>query len=421
MDGDSQDRKTVALQQRHRHAGFLLHGTGLVLLSIAACGDGGGPDPMGPTGTPNLAPIARMSSNPSTGDAPLVVHFDGSTSSDPDGELRTHSWDFGDGSTGSGVTTAHTYGTPGTYTVTLTVTDDRGATGSTSDTVSVNTPPGSGANTIRGSVWHDADGDALRGGSESGQPGIRVYLDQNANAILDANETSTLTESDGTFQFSGVSEDSTYIVRQDLDFGWTPTASGLGPSPDRRLVVSRVVGGADASEGAFPFQVALVSPAVSNNANAQFCGGTLIAANWVLTAAHCVDGNVPSQVQVLVGTQDLNQGGQRVDVVRIRINPQYGVSQGIDNDVALLELAASSMIPRTWPQRPDEPGLSECRRDRHGDRVGPDSGLRQPVLGTAARRRATHLEPSLCSRLPGHRGCDDLHEPGGRSRRVSGR
>ena len=53
-----------------------------------------------------------------------VVYFDGSASSDKDGQIIQYSWDFGDGGSGNGVNPSHVYGNPGTYKVTLTVTDD---------------------------------------------------------------------------------------------------------------------------------------------------------------------------------------------------------------------------------------------------------------------------------------------------------
>lgn len=62
------------------------------------------------------------------GGAPLTYSFNGSQSSDPDGSIVKHDWNFGDGTTGSGATTQHTYASQGNYTVTLQVTDNRGAT-----------------------------------------------------------------------------------------------------------------------------------------------------------------------------------------------------------------------------------------------------------------------------------------------------
>jgi len=67
----------------------------------------------------------------------LACSFDGTASLDPDGSIVSYGWDFGDGSTGTGVTPTHTYTVDGSYTVTLTVTDDAGATGTLNQTVSV--------------------------------------------------------------------------------------------------------------------------------------------------------------------------------------------------------------------------------------------------------------------------------------------
>lgn len=57
----------------------------------------------------------------------MTVSVDGSSSTDADGTVASYAWDFGDGTTGTGVTAVHTYVNPGTYTVTLTVTDNKGA------------------------------------------------------------------------------------------------------------------------------------------------------------------------------------------------------------------------------------------------------------------------------------------------------
>jgi len=62
-----------------------------------------------------------------------------STSSDPDGSIASYSWTFGDGATSTVQNPSHTYATGGTYTVRLTVTDDRGATNAVSHPVTVST------------------------------------------------------------------------------------------------------------------------------------------------------------------------------------------------------------------------------------------------------------------------------------------
>ncbi len=77
---------------------------------------------------PNQAPTAVANSTSVFGPSPFTVVFDGSTSTDPDGTLESYAWDFGDGETSDEISPSHTFTDPGAYTVTLTVTDDNGAT-----------------------------------------------------------------------------------------------------------------------------------------------------------------------------------------------------------------------------------------------------------------------------------------------------
>ena len=78
-------------------------------------------------GTTNIPPVANATAIPLSGTAPLKVDFNGTTSTD-DGEIVTYLWDFDDGSTtDSGSIVTHTYPNEGTYSVTLTVTDNEGA------------------------------------------------------------------------------------------------------------------------------------------------------------------------------------------------------------------------------------------------------------------------------------------------------
>jgi PKD repeat protein len=84
----------------------------------------------------NAAPTAAFTSSA----AGLVVSVDGSTSADADGRVASYAWEFGDGGTGTGATASHTYAAAGTYQVELTVTDDKGATGSVTRAVTVTAP-----------------------------------------------------------------------------------------------------------------------------------------------------------------------------------------------------------------------------------------------------------------------------------------
>jgi PKD repeat protein len=86
---------------------------------------------------PNVAPVVSFTRSPLVGSAPLTVAVNGTGSSDSDGTIVGYGWTFGDGGTASGVTASHVYPTAGTYTITLTVTDNAGATASTTATVNV--------------------------------------------------------------------------------------------------------------------------------------------------------------------------------------------------------------------------------------------------------------------------------------------
>lgn len=90
----------------------------------------------GPAGTQNNAPLASFTVDC----ALLACEFDASASTDSDGTITGFAWDFGDGAIGSGVTTEHSYGSSGDRTVTLTVTDDDGATATTTRTASPTAP-----------------------------------------------------------------------------------------------------------------------------------------------------------------------------------------------------------------------------------------------------------------------------------------
>lgn len=91
---------------------------------------------------PEENPIAQFSYTPATPRPGAEVVFDASASSAPAGAtLVAYRWDFGDGASGEGVIVTHTYSQAGSYTVQLTVTDDRSRQATATQTISVVAPP----------------------------------------------------------------------------------------------------------------------------------------------------------------------------------------------------------------------------------------------------------------------------------------
>ncbi|MGH9385070.1 MAG: PKD domain-containing protein, partial [Vicinamibacterales bacterium] len=102
--------------------------------------------PQGVIGPSNPGLVADFDMAPSPATAFTSVHFDGSKTTDGGvrcGAACSYSWNFGDGSNGSGLTTTHEFRSVGTFLVSLTVVDSRGATAVTSKSLVVNpgTPP----------------------------------------------------------------------------------------------------------------------------------------------------------------------------------------------------------------------------------------------------------------------------------------
>ena len=165
---------------------------------------------------PNMAPTAAFNAVPASGAAPLEVTFT-SSSTDSDGTIVQYRWAYGDGvvATGNADEVKHTYTTPGSYTATLTVTDDDGATNSTSRTVVVNGPPANRppvatAQTVVTTIntpvqitlsGTDADGDPLSysisnppAGTLTGTGAVRTYTPPNNQVGTDV---FTFTANDG--------------------------------------------------------------------------------------------------------------------------------------------------------------------------------------------------------------------------------
>jgi secreted trypsin-like serine protease len=148
-------------------------------------------------------------------------------------------------------------------------------------------------------------------------------------------------------------------------------ASAKGGRPTRRAqrrrggrdVTPEIVGGSVVAAGTYPFHVALADTRLgAKGFQRQFCGGSLIDAWHILTAAHCVKGRstTPTHLRAVIGVTNLNsdQGETRV-IAQITIHPDFD-AKTLRHDAAVLRLAAPvdlTRYPAIRPAGPDDDGL----------------------------------------------------------------
>eukprot|EP00002_Diphylleia_rotans_P037250 TRINITY_DN8301_c0_g1_i1.p1 TRINITY_DN8301_c0_g1~~TRINITY_DN8301_c0_g1_i1.p1 ORF type:complete len:601 (+),score=89.26 TRINITY_DN8301_c0_g1_i1:81-1883(+) len=112
-------------------------------------------------------------------------------------------------------------------------------------------------------------------------------------------------------------------------------------------ITKRIVGGVEVVPFEYPWLVGLIQETKDSDYSGQFCGGTLIAPNWVLTAGHCVCPiRVSLTIRVILKRHRLSkptEGGETHSVDRIICHPNYN-DETLDYDVALLRLKTRSSV-----------------------------------------------------------------------------
>jgi len=105
----------------------------------------------------------------------------------------------------------------------------------------------------------------------------------------------------------------------------------------------RIVGGKEVLFENTPWQIAMIRANVTEPRRSQFCGGSIIGTDWILTAAHCVRNSIvredPTRVDVVAGSPQYAIGGERLKVTEIHTHPKYNQST-MDYDFALLRLSS---------------------------------------------------------------------------------
>ena len=117
-------------------------------------------------------------------------------------------------------------------------------------------------------------------------------------------------------------------------------APEIAATPTEAPVAPFIVGGSTATIADAPWQVGILSTLHSNDYDNQFCGGSLISTDWVVTAAHCVTGQTTSNTKILIGKTYLSTtSANGVPIKTIIVHPSYN-SSNHKNDIALIQLSS---------------------------------------------------------------------------------
>ncbi|HMG72798.1 MAG TPA: PKD domain-containing protein, partial [Pyrinomonadaceae bacterium] len=174
----------------------------------------------------NQSPVANAGGSYRGVIAQNVV-FSGAGSFDSDGSITSYSWSFGDGGTGSGVSPIHPYSAAGTYNVTLTVTDNLGAQGSATTTVSISSSSSDQfvQNFLQRGLARPPTGDEssywtdiMRSAYAQGQGSMRFAIRELGMTIFESTEYAARNRSDHEYVYDLYR---TFLMREPEEDGWT--------------------------------------------------------------------------------------------------------------------------------------------------------------------------------------------------------
>lgn len=284
----------------------------------------------------NQPPVAWAGGNRSfVAGTPMA--FDGTVSEDPDGSIIRYEWDFGDGNTGVGARTDHTYARPGAYTVTLKVTDNSGSpcnTATATATVRVNLPPVARINAP--TVTQVGDTITLDGTGSSDPDGkITEYRWEIFGELV---------SSDSITHYTVTREQDIPITLKVTDDSYTLNSNA---SASQRIRVNRTpIANAGADKHVSPNR-----PATFNGNQSRDPDGNIVRYEWVFPGEIIREGMIvqegiaePGDHYVYLNVTD-NEGAVGTDSLYVRVNyPPVPIISGdliVSDGVVALSAAES--------------------------------------------------------------------------------
>ncbi|MBC8212879.1 MAG: PKD domain-containing protein [Gammaproteobacteria bacterium] len=307
-------------------------------LLINACGGGGGSS--NPAAN-NQPPIAVFTANPDSGTAPLAVSFNASASSDNDGSIVSYIWDFGDGSSASGVNSSNTFVTSGSYTVKLTLTDDDGATALVQHAISVAAP-------------NQSPIAAFTSTPDSGISPLRVNFDAAASFDLDGSIASYAWDFGDGKSASGVSSSNTFLNTGSYTVSLTVTDNdGATDSSQQSISVQAI--SVDTTPPTISFSAPIAAATLSG---AQVLSANATDQSGIDRVDFLLDGTllasaVTSPFQINLNTAGYGDGAHTLTAVAydaVANSASDNITVTLQNGVVILPSApetVATVVPRT--------------------------------------------------------------------------
>lgn len=267
---------------------------GWCVATTAGCDNNGRTPPtsvavLDPPTASNQPPVANAG-GPYSAAVGAPVTLDGSASRDPDGSIASYAWNFGNGTSGSGATPSATYATAGTFTVTLTVTDNAGATNQASTTVTVTPnaqPPVANA-----------------GGPYAGTVNVAISFNGGASRDPDGSVVSYLWNFGDGATASGVTSMHAYSVAGSYTVRLTVTDNdGLTNSASTTAQVSDGTGlQPPVAKAGGPYNGTIASPVAFDGSASSDPDGAIVSYDWTFGDGGTASGVKPTHSYSAAGT-----------------------------------------------------------------------------------------------------------------------